>query len=1733
MRKKLNIKKRALQVVALVVTCSLVVSLASFLGVSASAAVSLGGIEDIKGDQELSILEIVPEAGTGSIGYYIAQQEPTAWLTKLGEMEGGATKRAEYAAKLLVDLGNVGLLGTGDYPLTKGADYAEYLPWNKPSSGSFSEVKLKSTESVTRTGKFEAATSGDYVVEHSFTFVGAGGTHVENPLYYVYGERGNGTEQTCYYQVMFIPVGKLTTENEAAALVGVPLYVEDSIVPGYSYKYAGTLGDGSGFAIEDTVNNGSGYYRAVVTPGVPTTTWDNGLEAVTVTAENLRDLADAGTVLYAYSAASGYTPVKLKADSAVGTYYKLKFDEVAVTAENLPDLVDAGTVLYAASDAGYKAVTLKADSAVGTYYKLRNNVCSYYAQKNPTTPYVQVAAGAGYFSGVDGYRFVGDGKGNHQFVEASSSAGGTSQIVVYDKIYVTNIYQNNEWFKRYVLDMDGESAATLAAMKVTVNSLPLSELEMRPNLVEDADLLVVSAGFKLEDGGQTIAYKRDVSQSLFDQLKDMRRVVDSRIVGSATTPITNLRALLDGTNIPGVTANNVYNFAGGPLATNEFHKVITTSTVVYNAGVKTAPYWVVAEEIWYENFLRGSTDLLSTDISIATCIRYVLNTHLTVNKKESIKVLDIQPLAKKYSGSESGLLTVNTVKSWLPSQTQQLIGNNITITHMSTAELIGKIDDITEEYDLIYIGAASKGNNLPDDFYYANIGAEEPVDGRLRGLLASGGETARYSGNDLTPKKQKELLEFATVARLPVVVSDKLVFVSAGRSESTLSVSLQASTTNGTLKAIPALSTPVSGVTYSYQWYRDGVPVPGGNSDTIKAPVNSDCYCAVTAIVDGRRYTAYSETQKFTATNLKFEMATGDWKNWQETLSAGLSKNPFTPTITPNNSARKLTVEYSDPSKKNETDSYQWYTGLSKTDATEVSGEIESTITASTVEEYYHCRITLTYKEGSYSWNQTTYTVVCYSPAYKLKGNNYKFTKTADARNKVIPAATVGELTINSARVDSSSLMYEFLDTALQQENVTVQTALQAAQTTDNKVLSKNQDTLVKYLNLSCPSIKFESGGRPKEYNGIDISDSVDEINAALNSYDCEGDLEYTFTIKNPTDPTPTLTTYTCNLYIDQNGDGRHEDDELVGINYIGEITENGRNPVDNGKLKADTKYRVERSNLNPYQFSGLVAWKLEIVKVKAAGDTSEEAAAHASEKGYAYIKPPADAAATPIKVLQIRSGDNQGTGTDLTDTSFTSYYQKLLAAKMYNITVTTTSAGEVKKVANKDTLFNGYNMLILGFADLYGELDNATAQAIVRYIDSGRAVLFTHDTTSYINNATEAEMDPKPYQYWGYEFNQVVRDKVGLDRYGVTNSTYKSDVAAGGTSGTNSQISETTATNLKRAGYTVAYVPGSDYVPAAATQGYTAMNIYCYNTRDEDATGEKHTKDISQVNQGSITQYPFKMVPDTTTGRIRISQTHHQYYQLNMNADDIVVWYCLSGNGTGSMNNSWEKAYNYEANHYNDVTNGYYIYNRGNITYSGAGHTTNLSDAEKQLFVNTMVAAYRAAYSAPTIEFKTAHDQTTTTMLVPAEHSGDSNSAQLLNVQVPIYFKIQDSNLTANKQMSLAMYYQVTSTTEGAVKAVDVLPSVTDTSIYVKAVDMGAIYRVDNEKQLTSTDLLNNDILYRTMLPAEVLNYFAAQNTAQLRVYMKVTTSIENSALPLVGSSYLDLKKLGLLRLE
>lgn len=116
------------------------------------------------------------------------------------------------------------------------------------------------------------------------------------------------------------------------------------------------------------------------------------------------------------------------------------------------------------------------------------------------------------------------------------------------------------------------------------------------------------------------------------------------------------------------------------------------------------------------------------------------------------------------------------------------------------------------------------------------------------------------------------------------------------------------------------------------------------------------------------------------------------------------------------------------------------------------------------------------------------------------------------------------------------------------------------------------------------------------------------------------------------------------------------------------------------------------------------------------------------------------------------------------------------------------------------------------------------------------------------------------------------------------------------------------------------------------------------------------------QVNDGQITHYPYEI-----GSQITIANTHYQYYQLNMDEDmdgdensDIVVWYCLGASGDGSAIYTSSP---------NDVRNNYYIYNIGNITYSGVGHSTISNVNEKQLFFNTIVAAYKTRIKDPVVK--------------------------------------------------------------------------------------------------------------------------------------------------------------------
>ncbi len=98
-----------------------------------------------------------------------------------------------------------------------------------------------------------------------------------------------------------------------------------------------------------------------------------------------------------------------------------------------------------------------------------------------------------------------------------------------------------------------------------------------------------------------------------------------------------------------------------------------------------------------------------------------------------------------------------------------------------------------------------------------------------------------------------------------------------------------------------------------------------------------------------------------------------------------------------------------------------------------------------------------------------------------------------------------------------------------------------------------------------------------------------------------------------------------------------------------------------------------------------------------------------------------------------------------------------------------------------------------------------------------------------------------------------------------------------------------------------------------------------------------------------------------------------------------------------------------------NDVVNQYYIYTRGNVTYTGSGHSAPRTDDERKLIVNTIIAAARQGQSAPGAVFTDPAGGKTgvNTFLVPTDETGIlESSGTVTDENRRIYFKLQDTSL-------------------------------------------------------------------------------------------------------------------------
>lgn len=629
--------------------------------------------------------------------------------------------------------------------------------------------------------------------------------------------------------------------------------------------------------------------------------------------------------------------------------------------------------------------------------------------------------------------------------------------------------------------------------------------------------------------------------------------------------------------------------------------------------------------------------------------------------------------------------------------------------------------------------------------------------------------------------------------------------------------------------------------------------------------------------------------------------------------------------------------------------------------------------------------------------------------------------------------------------------------------------------------LEERQRRFCNYLNLSKLSMDWVtniSGERPYPEE-LSYGDNQNDPNQTyLSAIDGKYQLQYIFTLDNRVASSVTAS-YDCKLFVDKNSDGRflgsdaignnsNNSEELTGINvYIrnGDAW-NKVEPINNNgsahyELRTGNVYKVMRQL--PDDYVGVIPWKIVFYD-------NADPLVRTARSGYTAVQVQGER--KKIRILQLKS-DN-GNNWDLAnDGNFKTYISNL---KDWDVQVDSVSVIELLRdrlhiynISDTDIencyvksyeYFQTYDMLILGFADSYrfgydyrwydvsesqkdghtnlytdklsGARKNlAVGRAVRDYIESGRSVLFTHDTTSYINdmysrrqyndNGT-AESNDNGW-YWGYEFNKTIRASVGLDRYGELKEYYK-QMVAWAPNDTERQHYQKYLDTLNTYQYDTLKIPNTD-INLNQKEGLTKYTVARFLRKQLDSLqGNKSYKGslfpvnnellydagfrgkywdagwnkasymlkgdyclegasppalkATQVNEGQITQYPYLISKDeikeiNQRKSLKVSSTHYQWLQPNMELD-------RDGDGRSDIVVWYCLSDIYDSNVQstniysicpNDVVNNYYIYTMGNVTYSGAGHSRPDEGAEMKLFVNTIIAAYNAGVSAPRISFR------------------------------------------------------------------------------------------------------------------------------------------------------------------
>lgn len=792
---------------------------------------------------------------------------------------------------------------------------------------------------------------------------------------------------------------------------------------------------------------------------------------------------------------------------------------------------------------------------------------------------------------------------------------------------------------------------------------------------------------------------------------------------------------------------------------------------------------------------------------------------------------------------------------------------------------------------------------------------------------------------------------------------------------------------------------------------------------------------------------------------------------------------------------------------------------------------------------------------------------------YRYSGNDLTEKKKEQLENYVkagyplvLGKGIIDERQVNDKYIDNCSVIYEFFNEVMNQENVF------------NVNIENNVSAgFVNSLAIEKPRIVLKQMDKVKLDDKLKNDTEFDEVK--------DNKLIFEFTVNNDGGVDPNAQ-FELSLLLDINSDGKFSETQE-------KIAANDMKLYRDGQLVEPTRaddqsydYYIQAGTMNykleyelPNGYVGVIPWKL-----KTSQATNEFR--YDSKSGYFYRKNTVEK--EKIKILQIdtertkvnkdKDGNDKKVSTSTFNMADNKIFKDLLSkVDDFDVNIDHVYANEYAK-SYTDGYLNHYDMLVLGFGDMYSITNtNGCVDGIRNYIKSGKPVLFTHDTTSFSNASVGRNI-------WGYDFNIIIRDVVGMDRYGILSNEglqsgatlTQNDSTSVLVNGSNKTIDTlfTEAKDYAKKNHTdIAYKPKSNKsVIVRQNQGFTYLNLSKYQSADTKynnyycykgfKSNSYETTRAVQVNQGQITSYPFK-IPET----LAVAKTHRQYYQLDLNQDsdndgesDIVVWYTLSDDKKYGTENWPYHPYNASPK---DVRNNYYIYTMGNVTYSGVGHSTvGSSEDEMKLYINTLIAAYSVGTHAPSVSVKEAPDEgardlnniyVTIDEAVEQENianNADNNSAIVhdpneTNPTETVYFSIKDTNMVrgheyTNEYVDFCVPVEKSdydaAQNNNAIKN-DYL-TVNDGnngSIYLKKVDINVAAADDNSAfNSAKTTALQSGIMYKAQIPLNLLPQGKNSQTIYVVGYSKIkTTANDNPQVTSTAYKTFNIQRVGLADLD